>query len=592
MPVKLSEVRAQFPMYDGVSDEQLLIGLHGKFYSDLPMQTFLKQIEFDNKPSATEGMSAIDKFRAGVGKSMVDTAQGLGQFVGLTDRQDVADSRRLNADLMKTTAGKVGDITGNIATTLPLAFVPGANTIKGASLIGALTGLAQPSTSTQETLTNAGLGTVAGGGSILGGRALAAGYQGVTGLLRPMTAKCQEQIAAEVLQSSATDAAKAAQAAGKAKSLVPGSNPTLGQVADDAGLAQLERTLRNAPETAGPLNARYAEQQAARKAAIAGVAGTPEHRAAIDAGRGVFAREDYSKAITEGIDQDMAKALQPQIDSIMKRPSVQSAKMVAKSLAAEQDKKLTDFGSVEGLDWVKKALDNQISAATSGTASIGKAKLAALVQTKDDLMSVLEQIAPAYKTANDNFAAMSKQVNAGDVAADLQKRLYKNAEWGGGKEMSTTYQGALSDALDSIKKQTGMNKSLSDVMPTNDIATLEAIARDLVRKEKADTLGRAVGSPTMQNMMGQALLNRIAGPLGVPQTFTQGVLASAVSRPYDFVMKSAQPKIQGLLAETMADPQKAAALLQMIQQQTKVGKFAQGAEKFLPLPGLLAVENR
>lgn len=96
----------------------------------------------------------------------------------------------------------------------------------------------------------------------------------------------------------------------------------------------------------------------------------------------------------------------------------------------------------------------------------------------------------------------------------------------------------------------------------------------------------------MQNMMGQNLLNKIAGPLGIPQSFSQSVLASAVSRPYDFVMKSAQPKIQGLLAEAMADPQKAAALLQMVQQQSKMGLLASRAEKYLPVPGLLAVENR
>ena len=544
------------------------------------------------KPDATEGMSTTEKFLAGIGKSMHDTAQGLGQFVGLTSREDVAESRRLDADLMKTGAGKAGNFAGSVATTVPLAFVPGANTVKGASLIGSLTGLAQPSESTKETLTNTGLGGAIGGGSILGGRALAAGYQGITGMLRPMTKKGQEQIAAEVLQSSATNPSKAAANVRNVKELVPGSKPTLGQVSDDAGLAQLERTLMNKPETAGPLNRRYAEQAAARKAAIADVAGTPEHRSAIEEGRKIFAGEDYGNAIKQGIDMDMAKALQPQIESLMKRPSIQSAKMIAKGLAAEKDVALKDFGSVEGLDWLKKGLDNQISAATSGSTSIGKEKLASLIQTKDDLMKVLEQIAPGYKVANDNFAKMSKQVNAADVAADLQKRLYKNAEWGAGKEMGSTYQGALSDALENIKKQTGQKRALSDVMPTGDISALENIARDLARKEKGQMLGRAVGSPTMQNMMGQNLIERIAGPLGVPQSFAQNVIANTISRPYNFLMQSAEPKIQGLLSEAMADPALAAQLLTLAKQQSQLGKLAVGGEKYLSIPGLLALENR
>ncbi len=591
MAAKLSEIRAKFPMYDGVSDEQLLIGLRKKYYADLPMADFLKAIEFDNKPDATDGMSTFDKFAAGIGKSAYDTARGLGQYLTATSRDDVKESRRLDADLMKTTAGKVGDFAGNVVQTVPLAFVPGANTVKGASLIGSLTGLAQQSESTEETLKNAGFGLLAGGGGILAGRGLAAGYQGVTGLLRPTTKKGQERIAAEILQASATDPTKAAATAAAKKPFLPNSTPTLAQVADDPGLAQLERTLLNKPETAGPLNRAYAQQQAARKTALADVAGTPAHRAAIEEGRSIFAKQDYSDAIAAGIDQDMAKALKPQIESLMKRPSIQSAKMIAKSLAAEQDKTLNNFGSVEGMDWLKKALDNQISKAQSGGASIGKTKLAALVQTKQDLMDVLEQIAPAYKTANDNYAKMSRQINASDVAADLQKRLYKNAEWGGGKEMASTYQGALSDALDNIKKQTGMNKSLSDVMPTKDISTLEAIAKDLARKESAQNMGRAVGSPTMQNMLSQNLLNRVAGPMGVPQTFSQNVIANTLMRPYNFAMQAAQPRIEGLLAEAATDPVLAAQLLRLTQGQSKLGGLALKGEKFLSLPGLLALEH-
>lgn len=534
----------------------------------------------------------LDRGLSGIGKSMYDTATGLGQFITATDRADVAESRRLNKPLMDTTAGKVGDVVGNLATTLPLAFIPGANTVKGASLIGAATGLAQPSESGTETLMNTGMGALAGGGSILAGRGLAAGYQGITGLLRPMTQKGQEQIAAEILQASATDPAKAIANARQAREFVPGSRPTMGQASGDEGLAQLERTLYNAPETQGPLARQYASQMEARKKAIASVAGTPEYRSAIEDGRKVFANQDYQDAFAQGIDQEAAKMLQPQIESLMRRPSIQSAKMIAKSLAAENDKTLTDFGSVEGLHWLKTALDNQISAAQGNGASIGKAKLAALVQTKNDLMQTLEQIAPGYKLANDNFAGMSRNINSMDVAADLQKKLYKNAEWGAGKEMSSTYQSALSDALESVKKQTGMDRKLSDVMNTNDIAALEGVAYDLARKEKGQTLGRAVGSPTMQNMMGQNLINRIAGPLGAPQSFSESVIANTIARPYEFAMQAGKPKIQGLLAEAMADPVKAQQLLSYVRKETAAGRMAKETEKFLSVPGLLALEDR
>lgn len=590
--MKLSEIRAQFPMYAKVPDEQLLIGLHRKFYPDVPFKDFNAAIEYDIKPDASEGMSGTQKFLAGVGKSVTDTARGLGQMVGVVDRADIAESRKLDADLMKHGAAKVGAFTGDVATTLPLAFVPGANTVKGAALIGAATGLARPSESTDETLQNTALGGALGGGSILAGRGLAGAYQAATGLVRPLTAKGQQQIAGEIFDASATDSAKALRNLRNAKQFVKGSAPTVGQAADDAGLAQLERTLLNNPESAGPLQKVYAAQMEARKKAIADVAGTPEYRKAIEEGRSIFAKEDYANAFAKGIDADMAKALKPQIESIMKRPSIQNAKMAAKKLAAEQDVELTNFGSVEGLDWVKKALDDQISAAAKGTSSIGDVKLRALIQTKNDLMDVLEQIAPAYKEANDNFAQMSKQINAADVAADLQKRLYKNAEFGSGKEMASTYQTELGKALESVKGVTGQNKALADVMPEADLDTLKGIAFDLARKENAQNLGRAVGSPTMQNMLGQNLLRRVAGPVGLPNSFADSVLATTMARPYDWAAKAAQPRVAGFLSEAMADPVKAQALLNMARQPSKLGKTAKELEKFLPAGGLLALENR
>jgi len=289
-----------------------------------------------------------------------------------------------------------------------------------------------------------------------------------------------------------------------------------------------------------------------------------------------------------GLDVDMAKAMKPQIDSLMKRPSIRQAQGVARKLAAEEGIKLDNFGSIEGMDWLKKAVDNQISKAAQPGSSIGKAELRALVQTKDDLMRTIEQIAPQYKIANDNFAQMSKQVNAQDVAADLQKRLYKDAQWGGNKETAATYRNALSEALESIKKQTGQNRALGDVMPASDLNALEAVARDLVRKEAGQNLGRATGSPTMQNMLGQNLMQRIVGPLGAPQGVAQNALMQTLSRPYGFIARAAEPSINDLLAESMTNPALARALLEQAAAPSNVGRIAGRLERYLPVPAFTA----
>ena len=107
-------------------------------------------------------MSTGDRFLAGMGKAFTDVARGAGQLVGAVSRKDVEETRKLDAPLMATTAGRVGDIAGNVALLAPTALIPGANTITGGAVIGAASGLLQPSTSTGETLTNVGLGGVAG----------------------------------------------------------------------------------------------------------------------------------------------------------------------------------------------------------------------------------------------------------------------------------------------------------------------------------------------------------------------------------------------------------------------------------------------
>lgn len=110
----------------------------------------------------TQGMSTVDKLLAGAGKAFVDTGRGIGQLLGVVDRKDIEESRKLDAALMNTGAGKVGNFVGNVALLAPTAMIPGANTVTGAATIGAVAGLAQPSTSTSETVANTVLGGAGG----------------------------------------------------------------------------------------------------------------------------------------------------------------------------------------------------------------------------------------------------------------------------------------------------------------------------------------------------------------------------------------------------------------------------------------------
>jgi hypothetical protein len=130
----------------------------------------------------TDGMSGTQKFLAGVGKGMTDVARGVGQLVGLTDRDAVDETKRRDAPLMATGAGLAGNVAGTVAAYAPLAFIPGANSYAGATAIGAATGLMQPVGADDSRLTNTAVGGVSG----FAGQALA---NGLSRVLNPQTSK-------------------------------------------------------------------------------------------------------------------------------------------------------------------------------------------------------------------------------------------------------------------------------------------------------------------------------------------------------------------------------------------------------------------
>lgn len=547
-------------------------------------------------PDPTEGMSGLDKFFAGTGKAFTDLGRGAGQLVGMVSADDVAESRKRDAALMNTGAGLAGNIAGNIVALAPTALIPGANTLGGAAAIGAATGMLQPATSLKEKAQDVALNAFASPAALLAGRGMSSAWNGIKGLTEPLTAAGQDRIATRVLQASATDPEQAAARAAAARELVPGSAPTVAQASQDSGLAQLERTLRNNPEYAAAFAQRDAAQRAARLKAVQDIAGTDAHYDAIKQGRALFAGEDYANAMKQGLDPKMAQALQPQIQSLLERPSVKAAQADARWLAAENGQKITDLGSVQGLDWLKKAIDNQISRASQPGSSIGDAKLRALVQTKNDLMATLEQVSPAYKAANDNYAAMSGQVNSMDVARSLLDKLQKpGSEYMGAsaKEMGDAYARALSQAQDSVKKATGLNKTISDVMPTRDIAALEGVGYDLGRKAFAENAGKATGSNTAQNLISQNMLRRMIGPTGLPETWAESTMLQSLLSPVQIAGKvtGADKRVMDRIAHGLLSPEEAAKLLRMNSVNAPGLLGSPQAQRLMPgLGGLLAIQ--
>jgi len=138
--------------------------------------------------SPVSGNSGAYNALLGWQRGVRQIGRGVGQDLGLVSRQDIANDRQTDAPLMQTTGGKIGNFLGQTNALFPAAFIPGANTVTGAAGVGALAGLAQPSTSTGDTFRNIGWGAAGGAGGVLAGRAL--GVSDVASIRRFSARRC------------------------------------------------------------------------------------------------------------------------------------------------------------------------------------------------------------------------------------------------------------------------------------------------------------------------------------------------------------------------------------------------------------------
>lgn len=201
---------------------------------------------------ALQGMSGPQKFLAGTGKAMTDIARGAGQILGMVDQPSIDETKRRDAALMKTGAGMAGNITGGIATGLPSLFVPGANTVVGASIAGGILGGLQPTATGESRLANTTFGSLGGAGGQVAGKLLGRALHPVRSTLSPEASRLASVAASEgiPLDAAATTGSR--------------------------GLRTINAVMENLPLTGGREAARQGARQAAFNAAVlkrAGIVG-------------------------------------------------------------------------------------------------------------------------------------------------------------------------------------------------------------------------------------------------------------------------------------------------------------------------------
>ena len=568
----------------------------------------------DPAMSPTSGMSGMDKFLAGIGKSMYDAGRGVGQLVGAVSQDDIKAARKMDAPLMDTGAGMAGDVAGTIGMALlPGGAVKGAgmlfknpalsamgstllapNTIPSALTVGGGMGFIQPAESMRERATNTGIGAGATALIPAAGRA----YQAAKSAVEPFYEAGQQRIMGKLLNRAAGDQAPQAMAAMRsATELVPGSIPTAGQSSGNAGIAAVERASSAIDPTVTTAYAeRMAQQNAARVNALREMSGSDGQRALFAADRDTAANQLYDAAYKAGVDlrrdattgQFLSKAQQAarkgEITKLMQTPALQEASDKAMSLMRNdpnlKGQVLNPSGSVQGLDYTRRALSDMIGSTQGNEQRI-------LINLRDRLDTTLNTISPKYAEARSTFAEMSKPINQMDVAQHIADKSIRALD---DVIKPTQFAGLLNDQT--AKTATGWKgATLDKVMSPEQMGLLGNIKSDLARAEFAKNAGRGAGSDTVQKL---AYSNIIEGA-GIPTWLQNMSLAqiggNIASRGADAVYGRANREMATKLAQGLLTPQEAAqwmAIANQSQQPSVIGLLGRGITPLgMAAPGLL-----
>lgn len=569
----LAELKASSPTYAQMDDMEFASKVYRKHYADkMSFPEFAQRVGFDPygdaKPAdPTEGMSGVEKFAAGVGKSIYDTGRGLGQLVGVVDEKDVDAARSRDASLMHG-AGLAGNILGTVGQVLAPggaamrygAAVPKvAAAIRAASLPrslggmvaqGAALGATQQIGTGDSRLGNAAMG---GAGALAGGlipRGIGATGRAIAAPIRAVSGKGAERQAATVLRREAVDASRLMQSQ---PSAIPGVQRTLAEESLDPGIAVLQRgVFARTPEAA----TQAARNNSARVDALRTFAGDDAEVAAAEASRRAATEPLRQRAMrAAGVDVSrLATRLEGAVGRLKMRPAVQKPLAeIAGLLRASQDEP-----TVANLYNVRKTIDDMLSGRYGGEQASARAASSELMVVKRALDSAITKQAPEFGQYLSAYREASKGIDRMKVGQSLMEN-------GAGskvvdpvtQELTLTPAAFGRQAADldrAAARATGFRKAKADnILQPQDKATIAAIADDLSRVNFASKAAAGPNSTTAQNLATQAAV-KMAGKGLLSRVPLAGDIAALVG-------KYGEDRLNQVLATALQNPSEARRIL-------------------------------
>lgn len=595
-----------------------------------PAQTISQQKDAYAKTAS--GMPWYEQALAGVGGSMVGTYLGAKQLVGQASPEDVAQYQQASEGLRGTTAGMLGEVGGNIAQFA----IPGSAAFKGATkiaptLMSGGRGLLAPSAVTagigatggaaQGALIPVGEGqsreeNIALGGTIgaIAPAATASIFKGAQALGQPI----KEAFSKEAIRRRAGSAmAEAAGGAGskeyekviaelrKDRSGQIISKQSAGQAAveaDSAGFSGLQ-TIANAYR-AEPSTKLASAQAAARSNAMKQISrDDPDvvgkefkvFNAAVDAREkaanrifgDAYAADDMRinavrnqlSASKGGIGQvsDTEIPVDPKISFIQDNQIILDTVKQVQRQFPDVGNPLT---SLRGLEYLRKALKDDISAASRGQqTALQGVNVAQLGAAKDAVTKAMTDLSPKFAQGIEEYAKRSLPINQMQVGRALHDALSGTI---GASEKATVFANKVNAAASLIKRTTGQDRfdKLSKLFNPEQMRIITNVLGELSTDAKLAQLSRA-GASEQARKLGIKLSDaKLPNMLNTSVNITNSLL--------DKVFGYNKNRTMNEIAEVMQDPYQSAYLMENATAKERAAlKAILAAEKSV-LAGSLA----
>jgi type II secretory pathway predicted ATPase ExeA len=554
----------------------------------------------------------LESLGAGLGAGVGNVALGAQNLVGMGLEKLGAESagrwlqenaamgkRNIQAELQPYkeanpyTAGG-GELAGEIVSTLPV----GGALAKGVQAIPQISGRVP-------TLVNAlrtgGLGKGSGnvatrmaGGGITGGTsaalinpeeagtgaAIGAAIPGGLGVIKGVKALAydplmnQQQITGKLITSMAGSpqlAYEAMQNIRKGGAQTPGLTLSAGQMGGNVGLSALEDAIAT-QNAAGALSNKVRQQNAILAKELRKISGTAEDIESATAAVQKKSNVRYENAKNAGfVPETYTPEAQQNIKKFMERIPNELFQH-AQKLAQVEGIELTEKTAVQGLHWLKEAIDDVISKAVNQ----GNNRVAnAYMSLKNDLLTGLENMQPLYKTAREAHAAAMKPINQMQVGKYLEEKLIPAGSTEIPERLNyRTLAQQLRNPDTLAQRATGFSgATLENTLTPQQINAIKGAATDAATI--ADSMQRAVGatgqSATARRLAtGGILAQHLANEAPITSKVLQflsnapgvGVVGRATGMVSDLITKPIESNILRNVDEMLANnPKKVADLI-------------------------------